>query len=608
MSDGDSSSRRRRGRPLPPDLRERVMRLLAAGHGPSDVARRLLVSRQTVYRYRRAAAEQQAAVPTPKPAGGWRHGKVDRRQIVALARLALEHPKDTLEELRRRAAHLFPADDVPSRSAISRALHKAGVGQRRARFVDKRTESDPLIALERRLFKEAQKNDPVLKRPEKLLFVDESNFRLNEQQARGWGVAGRGARVFRSKGQSPTYNVMATIGAGGFLHHVVHKPERAERELAERYEASELEAPGHGVDVGMPAAEIRRAPAATLKNVLRAYRVKLSDADGQPLSLSALRQTVLQLKRSGRLGLLRASRGGRFQGGPKKPHRASADDVADYLELLAEEPDAADRTVVWDNASSHGAQGTKEAGKVSVFDRLARQLGLGGVVYLPPRSPDLNPIEVLFAYVKRIVRHEAPDDGYAEDELLDAIGRAMDRVTPQMIDNWIRGCGYGPQPERERGPEQNCQTTEADLRRSGHIVCADRRGTVRKVKPAGRKKWKAVSRSQDASDDELEDIAARLPARRPPDLRYDGPRRWTGYGPRPPGLVEQIPESVRLAGRDDPEVYHVERLVDRRVRRGRVEYLVRWCGYDDEDDTWEPRENLMAGAERMARDYERRQR
>lgn len=102
------------------------------------------------------------------------------------------------------------------------------------------------------------------------------------------------------------------------------------------------------------------------------------------------------------LGLLRGG-SARFQGaGPKKPHRGTADDVlqADYvLQALAQHPGAAGRTVVWDNASSHGAQGTKAAGKVqSVFDRLSRQWGLGGDVYLPPRSPaDLNPIETAFA-------------------------------------------------------------------------------------------------------------------------------------------------------------------------------------------------------------------
>lgn len=59
----------RRGRPYPATLRQRVVRLmLDDGLGPSEVARRLLIDRSTVYRYRRAAAEQQRDVPLPPTA------------------------------------------------------------------------------------------------------------------------------------------------------------------------------------------------------------------------------------------------------------------------------------------------------------------------------------------------------------------------------------------------------------------------------------------------------------------------------------------------------------------------------------------------------------
>lgn len=85
--------------------------------------------------------------------------------------------------------------------------------------------------------------------------------------------------------------------------------------------------------------------------------------------------------------------------------------------------------VIMDNLSSHKIDGVAEA----IEKRGARLL------YLPPYSPDFNPIEQVFAKLKRLLRTEA---ARTVEDLWTAIGTLLDRFTPAECANYLAHCGY----------------------------------------------------------------------------------------------------------------------------------------------------------------------
>jgi transposase len=86
--------------------------------------------------------------------------------------------------------------------------------------------------------------------------------------------------------------------------------------------------------------------------------------------------------------------------------------------------------VVADNLGSHKVAGVREAIE-------ARE---ASIMFLPSYSPDLNPIEQLFAKLKAIIRALAPR---SRDALLRAINQALDQVSPTECSNYLAHAGYG---------------------------------------------------------------------------------------------------------------------------------------------------------------------
>ena len=63
------------------------------------------------------------------------------------------------------------------------------------------------------------------------------------------------------------------------------------------------------------------------------------------------------------------------------------------------------------------------------------------LVFLPPYSPDFNPIEMAFAKIKALLRKAAER---TVDDLWDRIGAVLDLVTPDEARAYFRAAGYDP--------------------------------------------------------------------------------------------------------------------------------------------------------------------
>ena len=61
------------------------------------------------------------------------------------------------------------------------------------------------------------------------------------------------------------------------------------------------------------------------------------------------------------------------------------------------------------------------------------------ILYLPPYSPDLNPIEQVFSKIKTLLRKAAER---SFDALWAAIGRIIETIPPQECRNYFTNSGY----------------------------------------------------------------------------------------------------------------------------------------------------------------------
>jgi len=100
-----------------------------------------------------------------------------------------------------------------------------------------------------------------------------------------------------------------------------------------------------------------------------------------------------------------------------------------YLERVLAPTLRPGQVVVMDNLSAH------KGGRV-------REIVQGRgceLLYLPPYSPDLNPIEQAFSKVKGLLRKA---ESRTREALIEAMGRALDAVSARDARGFFGHCGY----------------------------------------------------------------------------------------------------------------------------------------------------------------------
>ena len=85
--------------------------------------------------------------------------------------------------------------------------------------------------------------------------------------------------------------------------------------------------------------------------------------------------------------------------------------------------------VVLDNLSAHKNKEIRD-----LIESIGAELW-----FLPPYSPDLNPIEKMWSKIKSILRRLK---ARTKEALINAVAKALDAITANDVKGWFESCGY----------------------------------------------------------------------------------------------------------------------------------------------------------------------
>jgi transposase len=372
------------GRAYSSELRSRVMDLVQQGHDNTSIAHHLKIAPRTVYRYIAAAKKQNTLIPKPKPSGGYRHSLLDRDQLIEIGKLLLQNPKQSMKRLKQLAVEngIINEKQVPSDTVFySYIRNKLGLKYKKAKSKDPKTvHSDTtddvsLNYLEQRFFRSMQRDGTEGSvNPNDLIFIDETNFRLVDDQKYAWAMSGsKQSLLIKPKGQSTTIACFCAIGVETekkkktetkasklkerqdvktnendtndddqdeiklFLYVLLVPPDKLYDPFPKRYRAYEFIDGVGKIGIKESNAETEHKLSFTsLKELLDEHKLKAPDkSESKDSQYNEMKQILIHAKTVGKVGLFRKLKSGSvFTGGQVKPHRTTANDFLTYLENL----------------------------------------------------------------------------------------------------------------------------------------------------------------------------------------------------------------------------------------------------------------------------------
>lgn len=159
--------------------------------------------------------------------------------------------------------------------------------------------------------------------------------------------------------------------------------------------------------------------------------------------------------------------------------------------------------MAWDSAPTHGKVNITEKKKSFIHAWVEQVLGIRGAIFLPVRDPEKNPVELLFSFVKGVIRRQMIDlTGAASvGHMVALIDTAFSQVTETMIGKWLQyGCyQVGGSVKSRHCPQQPLSTSflwkltlKHILRRCGKRLTVDDVGAM--FRNESHTAWTAIER------------------------------------------------------------------------------------------------------------------